>query len=876
MVWIALPTVYPRQVPPEVPAPPTTRTVDFVDRLAAFGNTTAVVTSNRRLTYAQLASRVDDLAERLGHTRRLVLLEARNDLDSLVGYLACLSGAHPVLLAPAGIAATTWLTSAYDPDVVLSGGEVCERREGTAHDLHPDLALLLSTSGSTGSPKLVRLSQENLQSNAEAIASYLGIRPGDRAATTLPISYCYGLSVVNSHLLRGAGLLLTDLSVVDACFWSFFRAEGGTTFAGVPHTFELLDRFGFSELDLPALRYVTQAGGRLAPERVRQLAELGLRQGWDLFVMYGQTEATARMAYLPPDLARTDPTAIGIPVPGGAMSLRPVEPGEHPDPDVGEIVYSGPNVMLGYAESPHDLSLGRVLHHLATGDLARVTTGGLYEVVGRRSRFLKVVGLRVSLTQVEDLLAGLALTVCCTGEDERLVIAVEGDHDLALVRKLVAAELRLPSASVQVLGVVRLPLTTSGKPDTAAVAALAREQWAAQTRATATARVGARGDAAGTATLEDLRRLYAERLEVPHVREDDSFVSLGGDSLSYVTVSLELERLLGHLPRSWHTTPVRELVPAAPLRRRLGRAVETSVALRALAIVLIVGTHADLFALEGSAHVLLAVAGFNFARFQLTDDPRAERLRHQARSIGRVVLPSVAWIGGAYLLTDTYRLHNVFLLNTLVGSRRWNTEWQPWFVEVLVLTLLAMAALLAVPRVDRLERRFPVGFAATVVGIGTFWRLNPDDLDLLHTKPTLWLFGLGWAAARVTSVRGRLVVTATAVLAVPGFFDDPLRDGIILAGILLLVWVPAVRLPVLLSRLAGVLASASLYVYVSHWQVYPDLERVSPLLAVVASLVVGVAYWQLVTRLTRASSVHLRLPQRLRLPALAARARRGV
>ncbi len=232
-----------------------------------------------------------------------MLLAGANTVDALVVYLAALAAGHPVLLAPHDRPDfLRSLTDAYDPDVVaFPDGTLDERRAGSAHTLHPDLALLLSTSGSTGSPKLVRLSHENLRSNAESIAAYLDIRPGDRAATTLPMHYCYGLSVVNSHLLRGAGLILTDLSVADDRFWALFRDARGTALAGVPYTFELLDRVGFADMRLPSLRYVTQAGGRLPADRVARYAALGRRRGWDLVVMYGQTEATARMAYLPPN-----------------------------------------------------------------------------------------------------------------------------------------------------------------------------------------------------------------------------------------------------------------------------------------------------------------------------------------------------------------------------------------------------------------------------------------------------------------------------------------------------------------------------------------------------------------------------------------------
>jgi hypothetical protein len=281
-----------------------TQTPSFVDGLADHGDAVAVVTAERTLTYAELDEAVTSVAGALGAERRLVLVEAANTVGALVALLAALRGGHPTVLAAAGASVTGHpLTTAYDPDVVFradAGWAPEERRAAAGAELHPDLALLLSTSGSTGSPKLVRLSRENLQANASAIVRSLGITASDRAVTTLPMQYCYGLSVVTSHLTAGAGLVLTDRSVVDERFWDLVRATGATTLAGVPHTFELLDRVGFPGMALPSLRTLTQAGGRLHPDTVRRYAALSAMRGWDLFVMYGQTEATARMAYLPP------------------------------------------------------------------------------------------------------------------------------------------------------------------------------------------------------------------------------------------------------------------------------------------------------------------------------------------------------------------------------------------------------------------------------------------------------------------------------------------------------------------------------------------------------------------------------------------------
>jgi acyl-CoA synthetase (AMP-forming)/AMP-acid ligase II len=838
--------------------------VPFAANLARFGDRIAVNTGNESLSYSELALRVEDMARRLGPGRRLVALEAGNTLPALVAYLAALSSGNPLLILPAaGGSAADALLAAYDPDVVVRASDneavLDVRRDQTRHELHPELALLLSTSGSTGSPKLVRISGDSIQANTAAIAEYLQLRPSDKAATTLPLSYCYGMSVVNSHLLAGASLALTDLSVVDPCFWDLVRTEHVTSFAAVPYTFDLLDRVGFEDMDVPSLRYITQAGGRLAPARVRSCAEQGRRQGWDLFVMYGQTEATARMAYLPPDQALQNPQAIGVPIPGGSFRLEPV-----PGLDASELVYSGPNVMLGYAERPEDLSLGREVTELRTGDLARLGTDGLYEIVGRRSRFVKIVGLRVDLGQVERLLADLGVTAAAAGSDDAVVAAVEGDHDLALIAKTLAQDLGLPRAAVELYPVEAIPRLGNGKPDYPAVAALA---------------CGGEEDDGGPAEVPDagstdVRRIFAEVLEVDSVAGTDSFVSLGGDSLSYVAASVRLERALGHIPEGWHLMPVCELTPAphvagaavapsgkaAPagrpartlnrLHRRLVAPMETGIVLRAVAIIAIVSTHIGFFHWQGTAHVLMAMAGYNFARFQLSG-ARAERLRRHLRSIARIVVPSVAVIALAFAVTDKYALHNVFLLNALVGPEGWSDYSRFWFVEVLVHILIGLALVLAVPAVDRLVRRWPWAFGMALVAVDLPLLFGLVESRYPGQGPVLWLFGLGWAAAASRTLWQRWAVTVLAAVAAPASFEDPYRSGTILAGCLILLWLPTLRVPRGLHRITALLASASLYIYVTHWLVYPLLDSDNPSdkgLAVLASLACGVLYWAAATR----------------------------
>ncbi|WP_460790186.1 AMP-binding protein [Microbacterium lacusdiani] len=849
----------------------------------------ALVAEGRTVTYGELDGLVRACGRILGPTRRLVMIAARNAVDPIVTYLAALEGGHPVLMVSGAQDETSLrhraaLVERFDPDVIATdtdgGWRLEEVRPGTRHALHPQLAMLASTSGSTGSPKLVRLSAENLASNAAAIAEYLRLEPGDRAATTLPLQYCYGLSVVNSHLLAGGSLLLTERSVSDEAFWEEAAAHHITSFAGVPYTFELLEAGGFADRDLPRLRYLTQAGGRLDPAAVRRFAALGARRGFELFVMYGQTEATARMAYLPPELAEACAGAIGRPIPGGAFRLDPLDGGGVPpaEGETGELVYEGPNVMLGYAESPADFALGRTVHELRTGDLARRRPDGLYEITGRLNRFVKVYGLRIDLDRLERLLADEGLVARAAGAGERLLVFATSDRAAARARERAAALTGVPAHAISAHVVAEFPRTANGKPDNAALVRIAAEQDRAA-RAVAASAGGAEA-----VTAQSVRDLLALLLDRPDAGIDDSFAGLGGDSLSYVEVSLRLEAMLGALPRDWPTRSARGLAelaapraaqdetarPAARARRSRLAHVETSAVLRALAIVLIVGTHADLFSLKGGAHLLLAVAGYNIARFALTDAPGVTRVRRLIRGMSQLAVPAVLWIGAVALMTGFYLPTTALLVNNLVpGDGRWNEQWQFWFLEAMLWGMAGLALLLGVRAIDRLERRMPFAFPLALLGAALAARLALTGLHAEHVEryaaaSVAWLIVLGWLVARADTTSRRVLVSALTAVTVFGFFGDPAREAIVAGGILLLVWLPAIPLPQALSPAVGTLAGSSLFVYLTHWQVYPPFEQSAPWLGTLLSFAVGIVAWQAYTRASSAGAAALRRVRTLR------------
>ncbi len=796
----------------------------------------ALVDATGPLSYGALAERVDALARTLPavHTgRRLVHVPLSAERDLVLAYLAVLQAGHVALVTPSE---HTSITATYPPDLWL-------REDGTfagatdsepRHSLHPDLALLLSTSGSTGSPKLVRLSHTNLTSNADAIIAALSITPADRAVTSLPLHYCFGLSVLHAQLRAGATTVLWRGSVTESTFGAELRTNRVTLLPATPHVVDLLDVQGVLN-DLPSLRLLAQAGGALSATRVRELAAQGRAHGWGLAVMYGQTEATARMAVLPPELAGRYPDSVGWPIAGSAFRLDTTGIDQPVDADpVGELVFTGPGVMLGYAEHPDGLALGRMHSELRTGDLARIDADGLVRIVGRRSDHLKIMGIRIDLGQVERVLRDHGVQCCVTGTDDQLQVTYKTrDRQAGVVRDLAAAAAGLGLSVVSVREVADLPLLPNGKTDRRACAALHTVE------ATNAASDAADSFAAVTSVLAPLVGGAA-------IDPDRSFAELGGDSFNHVAASLGLTRLLGTLPPDWHHRPVRDLVELAaqrcrPARRSMTQRVETTVALRGLAVLTICGSHVGLFRLAGGAHILLAVGGVLFARYVLAAPETADRVRRTVRTAIGVVVPSM--FVSAVMVFGFRSIHwsNLALVHWLVRPQDINIFW---FVEALLMLSAVTTAVLAVSRLR-------VAYAADP------WRTAMVALALLlvprYLVPALvdgpvrglpgtvaWLFVAGIAMAVADTRRRSVVTTVVAAASTIGFFPEWERNAIIVGGLALLALVPTVPVPGLLVRPLGVLAAASLHVYLVQFQVFSYFHK--PIVEFAVALVAGLLF----------------------------------
>lgn len=417
--------------------------------------------------------------------RKLVFIICSNQMGCFIGYTACINH-HIVplmLMENMDKGLLMQLIEQYRPQYIWKPKTQSEEMGDVVYEafdyqlistgrkgqpkLHEELALLLTTSGSTGSQKLVKISKRNIESNTKSIVNYLELTEEERPILALPMSYTYGLSIINTHLYVGACILLTSKKVMQKSFWDFFRRYEGTSFSGVPHTYEVLEKIHFIKMDLPSLRTLTQAGGKLSRNLQELYGVYAQEHNVKFVVMYGQTEATARISYLPAEQCLSKIGSIGIPIPGGKLSLLDVEGRQITELDVeGELVYQGENVTMGYAQCIEDLAKGDERGGiLYTGDMGRIDEDGYFYISGRRDRYIKVFGNRVSLDEIEGMIrTGLGIhEMACVGKDEMVYIFLEDMSKKEEVRDYLAKTTNLNKTAFRVREIESIPRNDAGK-----------------------------------------------------------------------------------------------------------------------------------------------------------------------------------------------------------------------------------------------------------------------------------------------------------------------------------------------------------------------------------------------------------------------------
>lgn len=454
-----------------------------------FKNNVAIIDEyGTDVSYEDLIEFGDKVASVISE-RSLVFVMCTNSIGSVAGYASFVNKGMVSVLLNAHLEKELLdnLVETYKPEYIWVPTEMCTEYEkynaqnmfseygytllkttfDANYELYDELCIMLTTSGSTGSPKFVRQSYKNVESNAKSIVQYLELNSSERPITTLPMNYTYGLSIINSHFMVGATLLVTDKGLMQKEFWKFFKGAEATSFGGVPYTYEMLERLRFFKMELPSLRYMTQAGGKLTPELHKKFAEYAGQKNVKFIVMYGQCEATARMGYLPAEKSLEKYGSMGIAIPGGKFKLIDVNGNDITEPHVtGELVYYGPNVTLGYAECGQDLIKGdERFGELCTGDMAQFDEDGYYYIVGRKKRFLKIYGNRVNLDEVDRMIKTKFdnIDVASAGIDDHMYIFVTEERYANDVVKFVVEKTGLNPAAFQSIVIDSIPKNDAGK-----------------------------------------------------------------------------------------------------------------------------------------------------------------------------------------------------------------------------------------------------------------------------------------------------------------------------------------------------------------------------------------------------------------------------
>lgn len=443
----------------------------------------AIDAQGDRLAYGEVRNFASTL-EQLLPTRSLLFLLVENNVGGIAWTIGSIcAGSVPLILnahldgelykslyelyRPPYVCVPAAMAGQFPYETVATHyGYTLMRTAGGACPMNSELSHLLPTSGSTGSPKLVRHKYDNIEAAALNISTFFELTEKDRPLMVLPLYYTMGLSMVFSHFYVGATVLITSQSMTDRGFWQFIREQRATSFTGVPYSFEILNLMRFFRMDLPDLRLLTQGGGRMPRELNLKFAEYCCDNGKQWIATYGQSECTARMAWLPPKWAIEKVGSIGIAVPNSKLSLIDTDGQPITTPNTeGEMCYQGRNVTMGYARSREDLLLGDERGgFIRTGDLAYFDEDGCYYIVGRMGRFLKLFGMRVGLDECERIVKGRFQIECaCVGTDEKMLAYITDARFQQPVKDELVSRLKLVATSFEVRIIAEIPKNEAGK-----------------------------------------------------------------------------------------------------------------------------------------------------------------------------------------------------------------------------------------------------------------------------------------------------------------------------------------------------------------------------------------------------------------------------
>ena len=459
----------------------------FFDKLEMHSSRVALISENFEiLNFHDLIKIVEQICKKI-KKRSLIFILADNSVESVAGYIAFIRSNCVVMLIDSKTQINEFniLFKKYMPDFLwcnknnllkfqknflslthkMGNFHLLENKKKIKFTMDENLMLLISTSGSLGSPKCVKLSYKNILNNSLAIVDYLKIENSDRTITTLPMNYSYGLSIINTHLYSGASIILNNKTLIDKLFWKLFYNYKANNFNGVPYTFEILQKIGLQKIFNINVKYITQAGGKMNEKYIKEITKQCIKNNIKFYIMYGQTEASPRMSYLEMNRSPNKVGSIGRPISGGKFWIEN-DKGKKINKinETGELIYSGDNIFMGYSNDFKDLNKkDENYNKLCTGDLVKKDKEGFYFLVGRKKRFIKLYGDRISLDYIENKLKLKNYSTACIGKDDQLIIINERKRDMKVKKDLIAKIINIIPSRFNLKEINNLPKNKSGK-----------------------------------------------------------------------------------------------------------------------------------------------------------------------------------------------------------------------------------------------------------------------------------------------------------------------------------------------------------------------------------------------------------------------------
>tara|TARA_B100000787_G_scaffold168717_1_gene158071 strand:+ start:547 stop:1962 length:1416 start_codon:yes stop_codon:yes gene_type:complete len=437
------------------------------------------------LTYKKVLIETDKIREKI-KKRSLILIVSENSLGSLLAYIFCIINNHVGIIVDLKTTKQNILKifKDYQPNYIFISKKnnsifkkVCSEKYiffdqslmknklTKEKKMNKNLSLLLSTSGSMGSIKFVKLSTSNLKYNTDSIINYLKINKKDSAITNLPISYSYMLSIINTHFEVGGSIVISKYSLVEKKFWETLKNSKSTSFNGVPYTYEMLSKIGLKNIKIDTLKYLTLAGGKLENDKLKEIIKFCKKNNLNFFSMYGQTEASPRISYLKPEFSQKKIGSIGKGIPGSKMYIINNTGKKILKPFVeGEIICEGKNVFMGYSKDYNDLkNANEENYKLKTGDLGYFDKNGFFYITSRISRIAKIFGNRVDLGALESLMSQKSYKVACLSDNKIVFIFIEKKYNKTNLINTISKITNLSINSFELIKLKYLPRTANNK-----------------------------------------------------------------------------------------------------------------------------------------------------------------------------------------------------------------------------------------------------------------------------------------------------------------------------------------------------------------------------------------------------------------------------